>query len=54
MLHHVWQAPMLFFCDFVVPLWMTLCPPVMLNASMKLGDMLWDMCEMCFMGVCDC
>ena len=52
--HNVWQALMLFFCDLVVPLWMTLCPCVMLYASMKLGVMVWDMCEMCFMGVCDC
>ena len=45
---------MLFLCDLGVPLWVTLCQSVMLYAFMMLGDMVWDMCEMCFMGVCDC
>lgn len=49
----MWQTLMLFFWDLVVPLWMTLCRSVMLYASMKLGDVVWDTCEMCFMGVYD-
>lgn len=52
-LRDVWQTLMLFFCDLVVPLWVTLCQSVMLYASMKLRDVVWDTCEMCFMGVCD-